>query len=154
MYLRNCWYVAAWDHEVGSALFPVKVLGEGIVLYRKTDGGVAAPEDACPYRKLPRSMGRIKGDDVECGYHGLTFDRTGTCTRVPGARENPACGEGPALSDRRTLWAAPDLDGRAGKSGPGIDLSGRPLGRRGLGGQPRRLDGDRSQLPVHDRQSA
>jgi phenylpropionate dioxygenase-like ring-hydroxylating dioxygenase large terminal subunit len=89
MYLRNSWYVAAWDHEVGSGLVPVKVLGEAIVLYRKTDGVVAALEDACPHRKLPLSMGRIKGDDVECGYHGLTFDCSGACTRVPGVEKIP-----------------------------------------------------------------
>ncbi|MGN6535533.1 MAG: aromatic ring-hydroxylating dioxygenase subunit alpha, partial [Mesorhizobium sp.] len=89
MFLRNCWYVAAWDHEVGRDLKPVRILGEDIVLYRKTDGGAAALEDACPHRKLPLSMGRIKGDDVECGYHGLTFDCTGTCTRVPGAEKIP-----------------------------------------------------------------
>jgi phenylpropionate dioxygenase-like ring-hydroxylating dioxygenase large terminal subunit len=34
-------------------------------------------------------MGRLKGDEVECGYHGLTFDGTGTCTRVPGAERIP-----------------------------------------------------------------
>jgi phenylpropionate dioxygenase-like ring-hydroxylating dioxygenase large terminal subunit len=29
MFLRNCWYVAAWDHEVGpNQLKPSKVLGE------------------------------------------------------------------------------------------------------------------------------
>lgn len=89
MFLRNCWYVAAWDHEVGRELKPVKVLGEEIVLYRRTDGVVAALEDACPHRKLPLSMGRIKGDEVECGYHGLTFDCTGACTRVPGAEKIP-----------------------------------------------------------------
>ena len=89
MYLRNSWYVAAWDHEVASGLVPVTVLGEKIVLYRKIDGVVAALEDACPHRKLPLSMGRVKGDTVECGYHGLTFDCTGTCTRVPGAEKIP-----------------------------------------------------------------
>lgn len=89
MFLRNVWYVAAWDHEVGSGLKPIKVLGEEIVLFRKTNGEVAALEDACPHRKLPLSMGRIKGDQVECGYHGLTFDCTGTCTRVPGAEKIP-----------------------------------------------------------------
>ena len=89
MYLRNSWYVAAWDHEVGSGLVPIKVLGEAIVLYRKTDGVVVALEDACPHRKLPLSMGRIKGDDVECGYHGLTFDCKGKCTRVPGVEKIP-----------------------------------------------------------------
>lgn len=89
MYLRNSWYVAAWDHEVGDGLVPVRVLDEAIVLFRKTNGQVAALEDACPHRKLPLSMGRIKGDEVECGYHGLTFDCTGTCTRVPGADKIP-----------------------------------------------------------------
>lgn len=89
MFLRNCWYVAAWGHEVGRALKPIKVLGEEIVLYRQTDGVVAALEDACPHRKLPLSMGRLKGDNVECGYHGLTFDCSGACTRVPGAEKIP-----------------------------------------------------------------
>lgn len=89
MFLRNAWYVAAWDYEVGRELKPVKILGEEIVLYRKTDGTPVALEDACPHRKLPLAMGRIKGDNVECGYHGLTFDCSGTCTRVPGAEKIP-----------------------------------------------------------------
>jgi len=89
MFLRNAWYVAAWDFELGQELMPITVLGERIVLYRKKDGTAAALEDACPHRKLPLSMGRIKGDDIECGYHGLTFDCNGTCTRVPGAERIP-----------------------------------------------------------------
>ncbi|MCB1882860.1 MAG: aromatic ring-hydroxylating dioxygenase subunit alpha [Geminicoccaceae bacterium] len=89
MFLRNAWYVAAWDHEVTDGLVPVRVLGENVVLYRTTSGKAAALEDACPHRKLPLSMGRIKGDDVECGYHGLTFNCAGACTRVPGAERVP-----------------------------------------------------------------
>jgi vanillate O-demethylase monooxygenase subunit len=89
MFLRNCWYVAAFSHELGRALHPFKVLGEKVVLYRRADGTPVALEDACPHRKLPLSMGRLKGDEVECGYHGLTFDCTGTCTRVPGAEKVP-----------------------------------------------------------------
>ena len=88
-YLKNTWYVAALEAEVGSGLVPVKVLGEPVVLYRKSDGTLAALEDACPHRKLPLSMGRLKGDEVECGYHGLMFDCTGTCTKVPGAEKIP-----------------------------------------------------------------
>ena len=89
MFLKNAWYVAAWDHEIGRDLTARTILGETIVLYRKQDGAAAALEDACPHRKLPLSMGRIKGDEVECGYHGLTFDCSGTCTRVPGAERVP-----------------------------------------------------------------
>ena len=120
MFLRNSWYVAAWDHEIGTELAPIKVLGEEIVLYRKTDGQIAALEDACPHRKLPLSMGRIKGDTVECGYHGLTFDGSGTCTRVPGVEKIPhvACVRSYPTEERYGLiwiWM-----GDAGKADPAM----------------------------------
>ncbi|MDE1011599.1 MAG: aromatic ring-hydroxylating dioxygenase subunit alpha [Paraburkholderia fungorum] len=83
MFLKNAWYVAAWQKEVTRDLMPVRILDELIVLYRKTDGTPVALEDACPHRKLPLSMGRLLGDDLECGYHGLTFDCSGACVRAP-----------------------------------------------------------------------
>jgi phenylpropionate dioxygenase-like ring-hydroxylating dioxygenase large terminal subunit len=85
MFLRNAWYVAAWEHEIGRSLLPTRILGEEIVLYRLRDGRIAALEDACAHRKLPLSMGRLKDDEVECGYHGLKYDCTGICTHVPGS---------------------------------------------------------------------
>ncbi len=78
-FLRNAWYVAALSGDVGRSLTPVKLLCEAIVLYRTQDGRPVALQDACPHRKLPLSMGRIKGDAIECGYHGLTFDGSGKC---------------------------------------------------------------------------
>lgn len=84
MFLKNAWYVAALSQDVGRGLHAVKMLGEDIVLYRKSDGQVTALEDACPHRKLPLSMGRLKGDTVECGYHGLVFDCSGACVHAPG----------------------------------------------------------------------
>lgn len=79
LYLKNAWYVAALSSQLGRTLLPCRLLGEAVVLYRTEDGRPVALEDACPHRKLPLSMGRIKGDAVECGYHGLTFDCTGKC---------------------------------------------------------------------------
>ncbi|WP_226506198.1 aromatic ring-hydroxylating dioxygenase subunit alpha [Pseudomonas sp. MWU16-30317] len=90
MYLRNAWYVAASENEIGDGLFPTTLLGEPVVLFRKADGQIKALEDACPHRKLPLSMGRLDGDQVECGYHGLTFDSEGTCTRAPTSARIPA----------------------------------------------------------------
>ena len=83
MYLRNTWYVAALSGEINRQLKPVRVLGENIVLYRTRDGNPVALEDACPHRKLPLSKGFLKGDFVECGYHGLTFDCSGQCVDAP-----------------------------------------------------------------------
>lgn len=53
------------------------------MLYRRSNGDPAALEDACVHRKLPLSLGRIKGDTVECGYHGLTFNAAGECVHMP-----------------------------------------------------------------------
>jgi phenylpropionate dioxygenase-like ring-hydroxylating dioxygenase large terminal subunit len=82
MFLRNCWYVAGWSHDVAT-LKTVTILGENIVLYRSSDGVVVALEDACPHRKLPLSKGTLKDDRIICGYHGLTFDRAGACVAAP-----------------------------------------------------------------------
>jgi phenylpropionate dioxygenase-like ring-hydroxylating dioxygenase large terminal subunit len=89
MFLRDAWYVAGMERELGTAPLAVRVLDEAIVLYRQADGTPVALEDACPHRKLPLSMGRIQGNDIECGYHGLTFDGGGRCVRVPGADRIP-----------------------------------------------------------------
>ena len=90
MYLRNTWYVAAWDSEIDRNPRQIKVLGEKIVVYRTEAGNPVALIDACPHRKLPLSKGRIIGDHIECGYHGLTFDCSGSCVRVPGQEHIPS----------------------------------------------------------------
>jgi phenylpropionate dioxygenase-like ring-hydroxylating dioxygenase large terminal subunit len=89
MFLRNAWYVAALDAELEDRLLAVKVLGERLVLYRRTSGDPVALEDACVHRKLPLSMGRIKGDHVECGYHGMTYGADGKCVRIPCSERIP-----------------------------------------------------------------
>lgn len=83
MFLRNAWYVAAWDREIGRALLARTMLGENIVLFRTEDGTLGALEDRCCHRHAPLSAGKIVGSEIQCGYHGLVFDRTGRCVRVP-----------------------------------------------------------------------
>jgi phenylpropionate dioxygenase-like ring-hydroxylating dioxygenase large terminal subunit len=89
-FVRNAWYPAAWTRDIGRSLTSRKILGEGAVLYRMQDGGIAALEDICPHRFAPLSMGKLKGDTVECGYHGMTFDCSGKCVRIPGQKIIPA----------------------------------------------------------------
>jgi vanillate O-demethylase monooxygenase subunit len=84
MFLRNYWYVAGYDHEVGREPIRRVILGEPIVLYRLQDGTAIALEDRCAHRHLPLSMGKLVGDALQCHYHGLRYDRTGACVRVPG----------------------------------------------------------------------
>jgi len=108
MFLRNAWYVAGWSREFGRELRGETFLGERIVFYRTGDGKPVALEDACPHRKLPLSKGRLIGDTVECGYHGLTFNCQGSCVAAPtqpGRIPTRATVKSYPVADRyRLLW--------------------------------------------------
>jgi phenylpropionate dioxygenase-like ring-hydroxylating dioxygenase large terminal subunit len=90
-YLRNAWYMAAWESEIeGDALLSRKLLDRQMLIYRRTDGdGYVMMEDRCAHRFAPLSRGRREGDTIVCGYHGLTYDRTGACVRNPFSEQIP-----------------------------------------------------------------
>ena len=89
MFLKNSWYVAAWDREVTRGLLARTFLGEPVVMFRKEDGEPVALEDRCCHRHLPLSMGSLQKDLLQCGYHGLKFDSTGRCVEIPGQDSVP-----------------------------------------------------------------
>ena len=106
----NAWYAAAWQHEIGRSLTARTICGKDLVLYRRTDGGLAALEDACWHRLMPLSLGRLDGDQVVCGYHGLAFNAAGRCTHMPAQQTiNPsACVRAyPAVERHRLAWVWP-----------------------------------------------
>jgi vanillate O-demethylase monooxygenase subunit len=117
MYLRNCWYVAAWAHELDTdtGMLARTILDEPVVLCRLRDGKPAAFADRCPHRSLPLSAGTITEDGIRCGYHGLEFNRAGACIRVPGQSRTPPEARVkcyPVVEKYRWIWiwmGEPDL---------------------------------------------
>jgi len=106
----NAWYAAAYDVEVKRALLARTICEHKLVLYRKLDGGLVALEDACWHRLLPLSMGRLDGDDLTCGYHGLVFNADGRCVHMPSQQTiNPsACVRAfPVVEKHRFVWVWP-----------------------------------------------
>jgi nitrite reductase/ring-hydroxylating ferredoxin subunit len=94
MFLRKCWYVAAWSSEVGETLVGRRLLDEPILLYRLASGEAVAIGDRCPHRFAPLHLGKKVGDAVQCGYHGLIFNAQGQCIANPqsGGRTPPGAG--------------------------------------------------------------
>ena len=90
MFVKNAWYVAGWTSEFGDALQRVTILNEHLVMYRTSSNTVVALEDRCPHRLLPLSKGKRIGDEIQCGYHGMTFDCSGACVRIPGQENVPS----------------------------------------------------------------
>jgi phenylpropionate dioxygenase-like ring-hydroxylating dioxygenase large terminal subunit len=81
--LASFWYPVAFSHEVQAAPMAVRLLDERIALYRLADGEVNAASDLCIHRGAPISLGTIEGNEIICKYHGLRYDKCGTCTLVP-----------------------------------------------------------------------
>jgi vanillate O-demethylase monooxygenase subunit len=81
---RNVWYPLTWSRNVSRQLSRHRVLGMDLVVYRGEKGNVIALDDVCPHRLAPLSMGKLRGDAIECGYHGMTFGADGRCVRIPG----------------------------------------------------------------------
>ena len=103
----NAWYVASWDVDLRRELKPVTICNKKLVLYRRSDGKAVALEDACWHRLLPLSKGRLKGDELVCGYHGLVYNSEGRCTHMPSQETiNPsACVRSyPVVEKHRFLW--------------------------------------------------
>ncbi|MFM0166589.1 Rieske 2Fe-2S domain-containing protein [Paraburkholderia sediminicola] len=78
------WYPLAWSHEVKRGkTHGVTFAGEPIVLARTESGKVFALEDRCAHRQVPLHQGVVDGESIRCGYHGWTYDCSGTCIDVP-----------------------------------------------------------------------
>jgi vanillate O-demethylase monooxygenase subunit len=106
----NAWYAAAWDYEVKRTLLPRTVCNKQILMYRTAAGKAVLLEDACWHRLVPLSKGRLDGDSVVCGYHGLTYNTQGRCTFMPSQETvNPsACVRSfPVAEKHRLVWIWP-----------------------------------------------
>ncbi len=108
-FIRNAWYVVAWDHEVlGDTVLARRVLDVPVIVWRAEDGSVVVMQDRCPHRLAPLSLGRREGATIRCMYHGLAFDANGRCVEVPGQQRIPpdACVRTyPCVERKRWIWA-------------------------------------------------
>ncbi|MGB9369701.1 MAG: aromatic ring-hydroxylating dioxygenase subunit alpha [Xanthobacteraceae bacterium] len=82
--LREYWYIAGQSGELAAGK-PIarRLLGTDLVLWRDRNGGVNALQEYCAHRGAPLSRGRVQGDNIQCPFHGWTFDRSGRCVAIP-----------------------------------------------------------------------
>jgi len=107
-YLRNQWYVAAHGFELaGGKPIARTICDQAVVIFRGHAGQVGILSDRCPHRFAPLSSGEVCGNDIQCGYHGIRFDRAGLCTHIPGNAPVPhdfRVKHFPALERHGFIW--------------------------------------------------
>ncbi len=86
----NRWWVAGFSWELGDTPIARTLLNRPMVLFRSPEGGVAALDDRCCHKDLPLSCGSVEQRGIRCGYHGLLYDKSGTCIEIPGQERIPA----------------------------------------------------------------
>ena len=88
--IKHCWYVAAKSAEISRTPIAREILGTSVVMFRKEDGSAVALQNRCAHRSFPLVNGKLEGDTLTCGYHGLKYDCSGQCIAIPMQEREPS----------------------------------------------------------------
>ncbi len=89
--------MSAYPHAVSAGWFPIatsrklrgkplaRMLMDTPLVVFRGENGPAVLLDSCPHRNVALSAGCVRGNDIECPYHGWRFAADGRCTATPGA---------------------------------------------------------------------
>ena len=105
--MRRYWVPILSSSEIAQPDGPqvrVKILGEKLLAFRDTEGNPGLIDEFCSHRGVSLFFGRNEACGIRCAYHGLKFDRHGSCVDVPSA---------PQVADRMRIKAYPCIE-RAG----------------------------------------
>ena len=87
---QQAWYPVAYLRDLDPQRpTPFTLLEHDLVLwFDAASQRWRAFADVCPHRLVPLSEGRLNGaGELECPYHGWTFNGDGHCTAIPQAQE-------------------------------------------------------------------
>jgi phenylpropionate dioxygenase-like ring-hydroxylating dioxygenase large terminal subunit len=90
--LRRCWQPVARLQDLENGPQRAVLLGEALAVFLAENGEPAVVADRCAHRGASLSMGKVRGESIQCPYHGWEWaGRDGACTRIP------------SLSDQRQI---------------------------------------------------
>jgi phenylpropionate dioxygenase-like ring-hydroxylating dioxygenase large terminal subunit len=82
--LRRCWQPVARLQDLEAGPRRALLLGEALAVFLTENGEPAVTADRCAHRGASLSMGRVRGDAIQCPYHGWEWaGGDGACTRIP-----------------------------------------------------------------------
>lgn len=86
----NGWFRVAFSGEVGRGkLLGVTRFGRDLVVFRGDDGVARVFDAYCPHLGAHLAQGKVVGNRVRCAFHHWSFDGTGQCVDIPGAKKVP-----------------------------------------------------------------
>ncbi|HEY4375130.1 MAG TPA: aromatic ring-hydroxylating dioxygenase subunit alpha [Burkholderiales bacterium] len=109
--MRRYWVPIMKSEEIAEPDGPqvrVQIMGEKLLAFRDTEGKVGLIDEFCSHRGVSLFFGRNEENGIRCSYHGVKFDRNGTCVEVPSAPQ--ACKHMgiksyPCIEQAGMIWA-------------------------------------------------
>ena len=78
------WIPVALRRDVPSGTTRAVLLeGQELVIWRSQGGAVQVWEDRCPHRGMRLSFGFVRGEALNCLYHGWQYGSSASCQRIP-----------------------------------------------------------------------
>jgi nitrite reductase/ring-hydroxylating ferredoxin subunit len=78
------WIPLALSRDIPSGATRAVILdGQELVLWRGDAGTVQIWEDRCPHRGMRLSLGFVRGNSLNCLYHGWQYDAGSRCMKIP-----------------------------------------------------------------------
>lgn len=82
--LRRHWHpIATVDEMDRTAIKPVRLMGEDLVLFKDLSGKYGLTDRHCAHRRADLSYGFVEQQGSRCNYHGWQFDVDGACVAAP-----------------------------------------------------------------------
>lgn len=84
--LRDFWYLVTQSSKVRAGrTVPATLMGERLLIGRRTSSDVFCFADVCPHRGMALRHGSFDGETLQCYFHGWRFGSLdGRCVAVPG----------------------------------------------------------------------
>lgn len=84
------WFPLALSAEVKPGeVIGRDALGTRLAVYRDAGGTVVVQAAYCPHLGADLSAGEVVGGQIRCAFHHWSFDRGGTCVRIPAGDKIP-----------------------------------------------------------------
>jgi phenylpropionate dioxygenase-like ring-hydroxylating dioxygenase large terminal subunit len=78
------WTPIALSRDIPNGSTRAVILdGRELVIWRAESGAARVWEDRCPHRGMRLSFGFVRGETLNCLYHGWQYGASGSCRKIP-----------------------------------------------------------------------
>jgi phenylpropionate dioxygenase-like ring-hydroxylating dioxygenase large terminal subunit len=100
----NFWYPVILSRDLEDKPRLARILSLDFAVFRDSAGQARVVSNVCPHRGGSLAGGKVRGDHVQCPYHGWEFDGEGQCHRIP------SLGAGARIPGRTRVDAYPVVE--------------------------------------------